>query len=382
MRRLLPLFVVMVQACAGAGGPGRDDLAASLAAIRGVGAEGAGSAEAAAAWRAVVDRGPAALPAVLAAFDQATPRAANWLRAAADSIAEDALARHRPLDAKALEAFVLDTRHDGRGRRVAYEWLVRVDPGAADRLLPGMLEDPGRELRREAVARALAQAEKALQDGDKAAALAAFRKAAPHARDRDQVDALAKHLKALGVEVDVQAHYGVIGRWVLLTTFDNVGMKGFDVAYAPEKGVDLASSLPGKEGQAVRLVPVETSDPHGKVDLNAAIGREKGAIAYAFAVVESPAERAVELRVGTNNAVKLFLNGGMIFFRHEYHHGMSMDQYVGRGRLRAGRNEILVKVCQNEQKEDWAQTWSFQARLCDALGGAVPFRNVTVGAGR
>ena len=44
--------------------------------------------------------------------------------------------------------------------------------------------------------------------------------------------------------------------------------------------------------------------------------------------------------------------------------------------LRRGRNEVLPKVCQNGQKEDWAQRWSFQARLCDALGGALPFRSV------
>jgi hypothetical protein len=56
---------------------------------------------------------------------------------------------------------------------------------------------------------------------------------------------------------------------------------------------------------------------------------------------------------------------------------MTMDQYVGRGKLRKGANEILIKVCQNEQKDDWAQSWGFQARLCDALGGAVPFTNVT-----
>jgi hypothetical protein len=48
-----------------------------------------------------------------------------------------------------------------------------------------------------------------------------------------------------------------------------------------------------------------------------------------------------------------------------------MDQHVGRGTLKAGRNEILVKVCQNEQTDSWAQQWSFQLRVTDALGGAV-----------
>ena len=76
------------------------------------------------------------------------------------------------------------------------------------------------------------------------------------------------------------------------------------------------------------------------------------------------------------NILRILFCGKPLFFRNEYHHGMQMDQYVGRGLLRKGRNEVLLKICQNEQKEDWAQGWSFQARLSDALGGAVPFRSV------
>jgi hypothetical protein len=30
-------------------------------------------------------------------------------------------------------------------------------------------------------------------------------------------------------------------------------------------------------------------------------------------------------------------------------------------------------VCQNEQKEKWAQEWKFQVRLSDATGSRVPF---------
>jgi hypothetical protein len=31
----------------------------------------------------------------------------------------------------------------------------------------------------------------------------------------------------------------------------------------------------------------------------------------------------------------------------------------------------VVKVCQNEQTEPWAQNWAFQLRLCDATGKAI-----------
>ena len=103
------------------------------------------------------------------------------------------------------------------------------------------------------------------------------------------------------------------------------------------------------------------------------LGKHKGTVAYAYAVALSPAERPVQIRAGSANALKLFLNGKEVFAREEYHHGMEMDQYVGTGTLKAGRNDLLVKVCQNEQSEPWAQNWMFQVRLCDAVGAAVPW---------
>jgi hypothetical protein len=71
--------------------------------------------------------------------------------------------------------------------------------------------------------------------------------------------------------------------------------------------------------------------------------------------------------------LKIFVNGKLLFAREEYHHGSKIDQYIVKGKLKAGTNEILLKVCQNEQTEAWAQKWTFQLRLSDAVGAAVPF---------
>src|SRR5262249_40929654 len=133
----------------------------------------------------------------------------------------------------------------------------------------------------------------------------------------------------------------------------------------------------GKNHIPLRWSAHLATDPYGLVDLNKVIGKHMGVVAYAYAVVESPRLQPVQVRAGSNNAVKIFLNGKEIFFREEYHHGVQMDQHVGLGTLKAGQNDILIKVCQNEQTEDWAQNWSFQLRICDALGGAVPMTVVT-----
>ena len=79
----------------------------------------------------------------------------------------------------------------------------------------------------------------------------------------------------------------------------------------------------------------------------------------------------MEFRFGTPNAWKLWLNGELLFGREEYHRGMFYDQYQVRGQLKPGKNVILMKICQNEQKEDWAQDWKIQFRICDPTGRAL-----------
>lgn len=350
---------------------------AFLKRIKSIGKEGSGSAEAGNAWKQLVRQGPEVIPEILTAMDEADPVAANWMRAAVDAIAEKAIASGTTLDAKQLEGFVRDTRHAGVSRRLAYEWLTRIDPKTPDRLLPGMLNDPGAELRRDAVERALKDAKSQLDLGEKKAATDAYQKLFAAARDRDQVDAIAKQLKDLGVTVDLRAHYGFIDRWMVIGPFDNTEKAGFAKVFAPEQGVTLSASIAGKNGDAVRWTEFKTDDSHCQVDLNKAIGKNMGAAGYAFAEITSPVKQDVEIRAGSNNAVKIFLNGKQLYFREEYHHGYRMDQHVARTTLNDGSNEVLIKVCQNEQTDSWAQNWSFQLRICDSLGGPVPWSLTT-----
>lgn len=355
------------------------ELQAAVKALLTVGKEGKGATEAARAVRQLSGRQADVLPALLQAMDQASPEACNYLRAAVEALADNALSRGKPLPVKHLEAFLQDPKHHPKARRLAYDLLLRVDPTTPQRWLPGMLQDPSLELRRDAVAFAMREAEAALTSGDKDAARQKFEQAFRGARDRDQVDALAKYLKGLGVTVDIAGHFGFIRDWLLVGPFDNSGGVGFAAVYAPEKGIDPKQTYVGKQNLQLVWKPHTTTDPYGVVDLNKAIGKHMGAVGYAYAVVESPEARPVEVRVGSNNAVKVWLNGQEVIAHEEYHHGNRMDQYVGSGTLRAGRNEVLIKVCQNEQKEEWAQSWSFQLRLCDRVGSAVPVTVVKMG---
>lgn len=377
--------------CAAAASAGKTDLTAAaekaaakvsgqkfakaLKTLQAVEPNGADNAAATQAWGEVAAADAAQLPAVLAAIDEAGPLGANWLSAAVQAIADRQLKQGDELPAAELEAFVLDKQHAPRGRRLAFEWLARADATAADRLTPGFLYDPSPELRRDAVARLIAEGDELVKDASPEDAHKAYDKALSGAVDLDQVKKLETELEKLGEKVDLPRHFGFITRWKVIGPFDNTGEKGFDVVYPPEKSIELDAEYEGKplEGKArqVKWSDFETQDDYGIVDLNAAVGKANGVAAYAWAEFNSPSEQSAELRLGRDNATKMWLNGKVIHEQRVYHSGADMDQFIGRGRLRKGKNTILVKVLQNEQKEDWAQTWGFQLRVCDATGAAI-----------
>lgn len=363
------LVAVLVLACAATGV--RADVAGAIATIKAVDHAGKGHKAAVAAVQELSRTPAAELPVVLTAMTGANPLAANWLAGAFETIADRELKQGGKLPAAALEKFVRDTKQDAAARRLAYEWLRKVDPAAEDRLIPGMLKDPGSAFRRDAVQRLIAAAEAKLAADEKDAAKAGFQEALQGATDDDQVKAIVKPLKELGVDVDLQQHFGFLTHWKLIAPFNNVGLVGFDTVYPPEKELNFDAKYIGKEDKDVQWTDHATTDEYGVVDLAKALSPFKGAVSYATTEFNAPKAESVELRLGTPNAWKLWVNGELAFARDEYHRGTRLDQYKVQVHLKPGRNVILLKVCQNEQTEDWAQDWKFQLRVSDSSGAAI-----------
>ena len=96
-----------------------------------------------------------------------------------------------------LEKFILDKSNNPRARRLAYETLIKVDAGASERIIPGMINDPSVTLRRDAVQRLIDEAKKLEKDGKKDAAKQAYEQALSGATDDDQVKAIVKPLRSL-----------------------------------------------------------------------------------------------------------------------------------------------------------------------------------------
>ena len=347
------------------------ELSQHIAAVQAVGPHGQGHREATEAWSRLSQVEVTELPILLAAMDGANPLAANWLCTAVEAVAERAIRRGETLPAKELERFILQTDHSPRARRLAYEFLIGQDPEAEQRLVPGMMDDPSLELRRDAVAKVITEAEAALKNDDRDRAVAAFRRAMPAARDEDQIRLVSAELRKLGEEVDLRRLMGFLVHWKLVGPFDNTDGQGYDVAYPPESAIELAASHDGKHGK-VEWIDYTTTDEYGKVDLNSALVEEKEVVAYAVAEFRSDRQRTAEFRITSYNAVKVWVNGQSVIERKVYHSGSQLDQYVGEATLREGRHVILVKVCQNAQTQEWARFWGFQLRICDAVGSPIP----------
>ena len=70
-----------------------------------------------------------------------------------------------------------------------------------------------------------------------------------------------------------------------------------------------------------------------------------------------------EIRVGSPNAVAIYLNGKKLFGREEYHHGDQMDYHVGKGELTAGEN--IRAILELREKDDSVIARELQALLDD-----------------
>ncbi|MCB1227721.1 MAG: hypothetical protein KDK99_18025 [Verrucomicrobiales bacterium] len=344
-------------------------VADALKTVRAVGPEGQGNAAATTAWKELATADAAALPELLAGMDGANSLAQNWLRTAVETLVARST-REGQAPVAALTAVLEDTQHDAPTRVLAYEMLKQFAPDQATAHYPALSQDPVAMLRVDAVADLIRQADEKKNAAATDAAKTLYQQALDAARDKDQIDELAKKLADLGVEVDLPKQFGFLMNWHLIAPFTNVERSGFDTVFPPEEKIDLSASYPGK-GQEAKWVQFTSQDDYGMIDFNKPFDMLKEVTGYAYTEFDAAEARDAEIRLGCKNAWKVWLNGQLLFARDEYHRGMQLDQYILPCHLQKGANTLLVKCCQNEQTEQWTVEWQFQLRICDATGTAI-----------
>jgi len=338
----------------------------ALKSIMAVSKEGTDNAAVAAAWKEVVAGGVDNLFPTLDAFAEAGPNAANWLRSAVSAIAENQKKAKKPLPAAELKTFVTTKTHHPAARRIAYELLLSESPTEATAVVVTLIDDADQDLRYEAIAERLNQAKAKSPD----ALLAAQNELLVYVRNQTQAEQIAEALGKAGKPVNLTKFFNYVTEWHIIGPFDNTDGVGFAQAFPPERMIDLTAEYPGKD-KAVKWQYAQSDAKSGTIDFNKEFGKVKFAVAYAYAEIESPKAMPIDLRASGPSAVQIVLNGKQVFSRDVYHNNGGMDCYLGKGMLNAGSNKLLVKICQNDQKQPWAQTWNFELRLCDSTGGKV-----------
>jgi hypothetical protein len=334
--------------------------------------QGRGNAEGRAAWDRLAGARADVLLPLLEGMNTKDTVAANWLRIAFDRVAERELkADDKAINVAEILTFAKNPAKQGRARRFALEFVEKLKPGTSERLYPDWLDDP--EFRFEAIAMLLDKASKS----DKAVDL--YRQAFDKSRDIMQARSAAVGLQAAGVTVSVADHLGFLRDWHLIGPFDGKGQKGFHITYPPEKKVDLSEELDGQNGKVrwkrfqVKETAPTSKDRHQALvnlaDKNA-LGNADDAVAFAYTEFMIEKAVAAEMRGAADDNFTVWVNGAKVFAFEEWRNGVRHDRHRFPVELKAGKNTVLVKICQSMAPNP-EPNWEFFLRVVDATGKGI-----------
>jgi hypothetical protein len=131
--------------------------------------------------------------------------------------------------------------------------------------------------------------------------------------------------------------------WWIIGPFDNRQKRGFDAVYPPEHELNLAVQYAGLTGD-VRWRPLpEECVIDDFINMDPAFTPDDWITMYALTQFRAPQEQEAELRVGSDDAIKIWLNGELVHQNNVYR-AAKPGEDVTRVRVRAGTNTLLVKL--------------------------------------
>ncbi|MYF98475.1 tetratricopeptide repeat protein, partial [Candidatus Poribacteria bacterium] len=156
--------------------------------------------------------------------------------------------------------------------------------------------------------------------------------------------------------------------WMTLGPFDNTAGIGYNTAYIPEdtKPIDITAKYESANGQ-IGWKQFADDAFNGYIDLGRNLNWQ---VSYAWTTVTSPDEREVQLRFGSDDQAKVWLNGKEVHANPQFRWAVIDDNIIP-VTLNAGKNTILVKVCNEELG------WGFYLRITDVDGK--PLDNLKIG---
>jgi HEAT repeat protein len=220
----------------------------------------------------------------------------------------------------------------------------------------------------EAFAAVVAIANSLAQKGNKSEAVELLKSALAKRMPRDLGFQAAQILARLGEDPSAMPRQsGFIVRWWLLGPLPNPDNRAFDQAFIDETSVPNLNELVRLDRRQLRWQEYRVIDPQGIVDLRRIFRQTEDVACYAYTEFVVENEMEAELRVGSDDSVKVWLNGKLV---HQFGgmRGLSVDQDRIRVKLQKGINRLLLKVTQG------GGGWEFCVRLVDLQGNPIPYR--------
>jgi hypothetical protein len=151
-----------------------------------------------------------------------------------------------------------------------------------------------------------------------------------------------------------------IREWNLVGPFDAGDLDDLPTVYPPETEAAPAQSYKGKNGDTVKWRTFRAGES-GYIRLDDLIRPNEQAIAYGLAYVHSPDDRDATLLVGSDDGVRVWINGEIVHTNPIYR-AAEPDLDRVPIRLKKGWNKVLVKDLQG------AGGWGFYVRIADPEG--------------
>lgn len=151
--------------------------------------------------------------------------------------------------------------------------------------------------------------------------------------------------------------------WLISNAFPNENNEGFSKDYLTEIGGEATAAPKPAYGDtfgkgASGLWQVTTSvTPF--IDLATPFKNAVNKVAYAFATLNSTYSREVQLSVGSDDGIKIFLNGQVVH-QNPVFRSHRLDSELVSVRLKQGSNHLMVKITQGDG------AWGFSIRLIGA----------------
>lgn len=172
-------------------------------------------------------------------------------------------------------------------------------------------------------------------------------------------------LQYLGSVADFGVRLGLVNTWSLVGPFPMRFDEAFTKIAIGEPNIDRTATY-SADDKTLTWITYETQHPWGLIDLMGLFGDGENLTAYAYTEVAVPEAVDAEVRCGSDDGIKVWVNGAAVH-ENNMDRGSDLDQDQAPVHLQAGVNSILVQVSQH------AGGWNFCLRLTNTDGAPLPF---------